>query len=100
MSLLGYLYVEFPIREGSSLFRMRYEVVKHGEKNYINSKIRICDRGSTFSYGHEKLKFKKNLIHVGRLVSESDLFKAVLSHVVERFGILDSDVKLRCEKAS
>ena len=101
MPRLGYLYVEFPIREGKSLFRMRYEVVKHGEKTYNKSKIRICDRGSTLSYGkHEKRLFKKNLIHVGKLVSESGLFKAVLSHVVEKFGVPASDVKLRWEKVS
>ena len=100
MSLLGYLYVEFPIREGKSLFRMRYGVVKHEEYNYNTSKIRIHDRGSPFFYAHQNLKFKKNLIHIGKLVSESEVFKAVLSHVVEKFGVPASDVKLRWEKRS
>ena len=98
---LGYVYVEFPIREGKSLFRMRYGVVRYAYvKPYNNSEIRICDRGQPFLMGHEKLKFKKNLIHIGKLVSESEVFKAVLSHVVEKFGVSDSDVKLRWEKLS
>lgn len=98
MPLEGYIYVEFPIREGSSLFRMRYAVVKREERSYNTSKIRIHERGSTFFYGHDKLKFKKNLIHIGKLVSEAELLKAVLSHVVERFNVSDSDVKLTWEK--
>lgn len=95
MPLDSYLYVEFPIREGNSLFRMRYGILK---LPYNNSKIRICDRGSSFSYGHEKLLFKKNRIQIGKLVSECKLFKAVLSHVVEKFAVSDRDVKLRWEK--
>ena len=95
MPLLAYLYVEFPIREGKSLFRIRYRVV---QLHFNNSGIRICDRGSNFPHSFGDRMFRKNTIQIGKLVSETKLLKVALSHVAERFNVLESNVKLRMEK--